>query len=538
MGLNINIVDLKSKVNPGTDDYTETFKEAVKQIKNENGGVIYIPTGTYEVRPTKPIPLCDNLTITGDGPQSVIKIADNTGAYSVLFGQLSSSETRVSNICFEKFTINQNAKGNSITPAPGASQFAVSLKNFSHIHFSEIQFKPTTGSNAIACNGARGKSSDGTGYVDTSCRDVTVEDCRFYRETLGGVYDDNSAIYLNCSGVIVSNNKFYALGNETTLASGCIETHGGKSVITGNYSEGYATGVNIASRTVGKEGADDTLISMTPSNVTVVGNTFLGIKKGIQFWVNHPKDNVTPELTAEAWYAEKERIVLENVIISDNILSIDVSDYTNEPEGYYGIKFAGDYKGNRWVQNVMIAGNKVDFIGKSGDDVDVENGIFPANVNGKTSYGIGFTLPIHMNTISINNNTITNAPFNGIYLGRLSKDTPGKEYYAGKIQTVSINGNTITNCAYANPKGQVGMIDVRGDILGVSIQGNLLSDQFEVEKATCSIRLTEEVVGATDNPAIYMGKDIYIENNVLATRQAVTKIKPIFSAGYAESVKL
>lgn len=285
---------------------------------------------------------------------------------------------------FEKFVINQNPGGNPVvSSATTGSQYVFSLKNFSNAHFNKLTFRPTTGGNAISCNGSRSNGE----YVDMTCQDVTVEHCRFYRESPKQEYVDNSAIYLNCSGVIVSNNKFYSYGDETMRARGCIETHGGKSVITGNYSEGYATGVNIASRAQGKDGINKDFVSMIPSNVTVTGNTFTKVKKGIQLWVNHPKDNIKP--VAEDWDKEVEMITLENVLIGNNTISVDVSDYEKSQMNYNGISFAGDHKGNRWVRNLIINANNIIYTGSSAN-INVEEGVIPKNF--LSSYGIGFTI--------------------------------------------------------------------------------------------------------------------------------------------------
>ncbi|WP_430536513.1 hypothetical protein [Listeria rocourtiae] len=509
----LNILDFKEESDV---DYTDAFRRAIATIEGRKGGVLYIPSGTYDIRPVPAISLCSNLTIIGDGAQSIVRIADGTGPYKVIFGQESSTEARIESVYFERFTINQNPVGNPVPSSSGASQFAFSFKNFSKIHFRKMEFNPTTGANAICCNASRGT------YIDTTCQDVTVEQCRFYRESPKQIYVDNSAIYLNCPGSIVSNNKFYAMGDETTKARGCIETHGGKSVISGNYSEGYSTGVNAASRTWGKENVDGPLISMSPANITITGNTFTKVKKGIQLWVNHPQDNVTPALTVEQWATHKEEIVLENVLISNNTISVDVSDYTANPNNYAGITLAGAYQGNRWIKNISIGTNNIIFTGKSGPTIDVDKGLVPNDF--KSCYGIVFLLAINMANIAIQNNILSNVPLSAIYLGRLSNGGTSK---VSEVQGIKISNNIMTNCAYLKqPSSTTSFIDLRGNILGASIQNNMMNDKFAVEKATYSIRLTPTP-----------GKDIYIRDNVVTTKQAVTKIKMLIAAGYEKSVK-
>ncbi|MBC1500352.1 hypothetical protein HB943_07030 [Listeria weihenstephanensis] len=509
----LNILDFKEDEDA---DFTSAFRRAIAAIDARNGGVLYIPSGTYEVRPIPALPLCSDLTIIGDGANSIIKIADGTGPYKVIFGQEHSTDPRVNSLYFERFSIDQNPIGNPVPSSNGASQFAFSLKNFSKVHFRKLEFNPTTGANAICCNASRGT------YLDTTCQDVTVEQCHFYRESPQQVYVDNSAVYLNCPGSIVTNNKFYAFGNETIKARGCIETHGGKSVISGNYSEGYATGINAASRAWGKATEDGEQVSLTPSNITITGNTFTKVKKGIQLWVNHPEDNVVPALTDAQWEANTELIELDSVVISNNTISVDVSDYISNPAGYFGISLAGDYKGNRWLRNITIGSNNIVFTGKSGPTIDVEAGLVPSNFI--SSYGIAFLLPISLSNISIHNNIISNTPLSAIYLGRLSNGGTSK---VSDVQSIKINDNILTNCAYLKQTSSTtSFIDLRGNILGAVIEGNLMNDKFDTEKASYSIRLTPS-----------QGKDIYIQNNILTTKQQVTNIKMLIAKGYESSVK-
>lgn len=509
----LNILDFKEEEDT---DYTKAFRRSIAAIEERQGGVLYIPSGVYDIRPIPAISLCSNLTIIGDGAQSIVRIADGTGPYKVIFGQESSVDERVESLYFERFSIDQNPSGNPVPSTSGASQFAFSFKNFSKVHFRKMEFNPTTGANAICCNASRGT------YIDTTCQDVTVEQCRFYRESPNQVYVDNSAIYLNCPGSIVSNNKFYAIGSETTKARGCIETHGGKSVISGNYSEGYSTGVNAASRAWGKDSVDGPLISMTPANITITGNTFTKVKKGIQLWVNHPEDNTSPALTEEQWATHNEEILLENVLISNNTISVDVSDYTLSPSNYSGITLAGDYQGNRWIKNISIGTNNIIFTGKSGTTIDMEKGLVPTDF--KSCYGIAFLLPINMTNISIQNNIISNVPLSAIYLGRLSNGGTSK---VSEVQGVKISDNILTNCAYLKqPSSTTSFIDLRGNILGATIKDNMMNDKFTPEKALYSIRLT---------PA--PGKDIYIRDNVVTTKQAITNIKMLIAAGYENTVK-
>ncbi|EUJ31648.1 hypothetical protein [Listeria cornellensis] len=213
---------------------------------------------------------------------------------------------------------------------------------------------------------------------------------------------------------------------------------------------------------------------------------------------------------------------MENVLISNNTISVDVSDYTTSPNNYSGITLAGDYQGNRWIKNISIGTNNIIFTGKSGSTIDMEAGLAPNDF--KSCYGIAFLLPINMANISIQNNIISNTPLSGIYLGRLSNGGTSK---VSEVQGIKISDNILTNCAYLKqPSSTTSFIDLRGNILGATIQSNLMNDKFEIEKALYSIRLTPTP-----------GKDIYIRDNVVTTKQAVTKIKMLIAAGYEQTVK-
>ncbi|WP_430536685.1 hypothetical protein [Listeria rocourtiae] len=129
-----------------------------------------------------------------------------------------------------------------------------------------------------------------------------------------------------------------------------------------------------------------------------------------------------------------------------------------------------------------------------------------------------------MNNVSITNNIIANVPLSAIYLGRLDNNDTSK---VSELRSINISQNILTNCAYAtHVSSQVSFIDIRGNILGASVEGNLMNDQFETEKTKYSIRLTPKI-----------GKDIRIRNNLLTTKQADTQIKMLIAAGYQDSVK-
>ncbi|AQY50104.1 endopolygalacturonase [Listeria weihenstephanensis FSL R9-0317] len=469
MGKYIDISQRKMEKYSKDTDYNKTFEDALREVKEANGGVIYVPTGVYEILPTTDFPLCSNLTITGDGPQSVIKIK-GTVRYQSIFGQENVDE-RLENVYFEKFAIDQNQSNN--TSLPGASNgvnyyhLAFSLQNFSNVHFRKLEFRSASGVNAISCDGSDNRL----------CRDVTVEHCRFYREAKKTM--ENSAIYINAVGSNVSNNKFYAFGKETIQASRCIEVRGGKGVITGNYSEGYATGAAVSNRLNEK------------SDILVTGNTFTKAKKGIQLMVNHPKDGTS----GVDWTKEADKVLLDGVVISANTISIDVSDFESKKEAYYGISFTGVADGNRWLQNIKVATNNINFTGKSGSFVDIEAGYSVMGSSLYSAYGVIFKTPI--NNISVTDNIISKVPFSSIYFNK-------------EATSVNLNSNVLTNCAYGEHGlvAKISFIDVLGKTLGASIQGNLISDQFEVAKAENSI-----TVSSASN------KDIFIRSNLLATKQ-------------------
>lgn len=64
-------------VGDGTADDTDSIQSAINHIEQVGGGGLYFPTGKYRV--SKPILLCRNLTLYGDGQRSSVLVSSHKG---------------------------------------------------------------------------------------------------------------------------------------------------------------------------------------------------------------------------------------------------------------------------------------------------------------------------------------------------------------------------------------------------------------------------------------------------------------------------
>ena len=91
MAIEVSVKDYGAKGNGLTDDRI-AIQAAIEAVNKAGGGIVNFPEGNYIVTaPNKgewepQIRLCNNLKLQGIGMhQSIIKIADNQGAYDVIF---------------------------------------------------------------------------------------------------------------------------------------------------------------------------------------------------------------------------------------------------------------------------------------------------------------------------------------------------------------------------------------------------------------------------------------------------------------------
>ena len=467
--LALTLKDFGAKGDGVTDD-SEALRNALQYFKNNNGGHLIINEGTFIIKPEldTPFQLCSNLEISGYGNKSVLKVANDTGDYWGIFGQVNGTEEKIENFKSNNFRIDQNPEGNKNTDVGGDNvdhnywwQFVFTIRNFKNVNISNMLFSPTTSVNTITLNDV----NDG--------ENASIQNNVFvFRRSNGKPDYDNSAVYAHCKGVIVTGNKFYSLPE--LMARGCVETHGGHSVISNNYSEGYYTGVNI----VGREWVD-------PSNMIISNNVFTNCLNGLQFWVGDEKR-------------------LRHVKVSNN--SIYVTPYLYDATTYSGITTAGSHHNGQFIEHLSITGNNIKINNNGTDDL---------------SFGIRFELRHRVEVLNISDNVITGANANGISLGTSVE---------GSLTGVTVKNNFIKNCALLGMN--YAYIKMASTFRNTVVENNFMLDSISQSKAKNFIEARSGSYGYTKivnnmSHSIYGSLRNNLNNNIKTDRNSFIKVETL-----------
>ncbi|WP_409340405.1 glycosyl hydrolase family 28-related protein [Paenibacillus sp. MBLB4367] len=444
----------------GSTDDTQRIRDAINAVSAMGGGTVFFPRGTYIVAPSlsSRIDLKSNVNLLGEGTNSVIKVKNNAGDYWTIFGTMNPASARVENVRIAHLCIDQNVDNNTscgIDPAKDAAgnyywrQFCIALYDYENIVIDHVRFDPTCGVNTITLN-------------KPTCQKATITDCEFrfvHAKGTSTANYDNSAVYLNGTNHTVMNCKFYAAIDAKAL--GAIETHTGQSVITGNVTDGYCTGVNLQ--------ASEQTTALDHCDMTIAGNTFSNANNGIQLW---------PRLGYP----------LKNVTISGNTISLNNTAHLRITTT--GIGTAGGAEDVGAFENITISGNTILF---------KEELTYRSSLDGAFTCGIGFTrgadtsvnpLGIEYRNILISNNLIRNAPTFGIHIG-----CPNPAPKTSTFSNLEITGNVIVNAGHfpspaVTEQYNTG-IYLRKTAMNAKISNNCIIDTYDSCKMLYSIRIND-----------------------------------------------
>lgn len=416
----------------GVTDDTQAIQDGIDHLHAIGGGTLFFPDGVYIVKPhlSDWITLKSNVNLRGNGRNSCIKVGDDVTDYWTIFGNKRGNAEWVENVKISDIRIDQNVErpadykiGYGFHDHEYWRQFCIGIFRFNNIVIERVDFDPTCAVNSVTINHGDYEAS----------QDVVIRDCfvRFKRGKGDPDYD-NSAFYLHAHRHQATGNRFVATVGER--ARGCIESHGGPSVIADNLSEGYYTMLNAVARS-GKPSA----------NMSITGNVIYDADSGIQLW----KD------------ADAE---LKNVTIANNVMRLRNADHDHQHMG--GIR-AGSGDGN-WT-NVTIQGNVVEFQKE-------ENEVRPG-LQTSASYGIGVIGSKVITGMNISNNTVLNAPFQGISLGNTVANS--------LFYNVVVQGNSLINCGInqaISDKTRRAGIYLRGTFEGGCVSDNIINDDNDALK--------------------------------------------------------
>ncbi|MFK7692168.1 glycosyl hydrolase family 28-related protein [Paenibacillus sp. HJGM_3] len=439
----------------GVTDDMAAIQRTLDAASARGGGTAFLPNGTYIVSPSGStrISLRNNVNILGEGTSTVIKVKDNAGDYGMVFG--ASSATPLRDVRISHLRVDQNPKNNltcNIDLSRTDSyywQFVIGLYNYENIVIDNCTFDPTCGINTITLN-------------KNTAKNAIITNCRFNFVRAKGDPDyDNSAIYVNGRSHTVSNCLFYA--EPSQKARGAIETHAGTSVISGNVSDGYYTGINLqASESSGAY-----------CDMTVTNNTISNANQGIQLW---------PRL----------QYGLKNVVISNN--TIHLSNTVHLRSLTTGISTASGSVDVGPYENITITGNTIVFEEEFTRRSSLNDGAF----------GISLFRNCDCTNVVISDNLIRNAPVTGIRVGSGTK--------VGVSTNIKITGNMIVNAGHYPASSELyrAGILLRSTVNGADISGNYISDTYDQAKGLFSIRVND-FDGTFTN--------VSVKNNLITTKQ-------------------
>lgn len=424
----------------GSTDDLDVIQKAIDEVSALGGGTVFFPKGTYIVSPymqTRRIVPKSNVNLLGEGPNSVIKVKDDAGDYWTIFGNFQTWP-KVSNVSIRGLRFDQNPTGNTTCNIDHRrtdyywTQYCISLFDYENIVVEDCTFDPICGWNTVVLN-------------NPASVGASVNNCTFHFVHARG-YDgyDNSAVYMNGKRHTVTNCRFYAASGEKAM--GAIETHTGQSVVSGNVSDGYVTGVHIQSSEHSGEHAD----------ISVTGNTFTNAVHAIQFW-------------------PYKQYPLKNVTVSGNTISL--ANAAKARTMMVGIgAFPGylppDHTGS--FENIAIVGNTI---------TCEEEWTKRGNLLEAFCYGIGFVRDTDVRNIVISDNIIKNAPIAGIHIGNTNK--------IGTMANLHITGNMIINAGHypAGNEAYKAAILLRSAIEGAVVSGNTIRETYETSRGLYSIRM-------------------------------------------------
>jgi hypothetical protein len=343
----------------------------------QGGGEVFVPDGLWLVRPSPSswIKLYSDVTFRL-APGATIKVGDDTGNYSTIFGATTLS-TYVEHVTITGGTIDHNVAGNTTsTVAVGSiNTFCASVVfyNFDGVTVDTVRLNGV-GVNTIALNGE-------------DCRNALVIECpiTWARGASAAAYD-NSAIYLNVrEGGHIIGNTGNATVSPTSPAMGFCEAHGNNLNVNGNIVDGFQTLCNI----VTESNVSDTRAT---NGIKVIGNIHTNANNSISLW----------SITG---------FTLRGVQVTNNFISIAQVDHNQRTAWgilfYRSVSLNGDYDG------ADISHNTIRF--QTGDTRTTNHA--GVALDTASICGIGLNPFGNISNVNLDHNTVYDSPTFGMIVG-------------------------------------------------------------------------------------------------------------------------
>jgi hypothetical protein len=458
----------------GVADATAAINAAIAAAtKGGTGGAVYFPAGTY-LMGTPPQPggtnVYSNLTLFGDGAASVIQ--GPTGqAYQALFA--SSPPAVCANLKIMNLRFDQQAASvtfpfdaDCTTGAPPSLPcYVIYVNQSDRVVVQDCVFDTCFGVNTV---------------VSGSGSQARVTNCTFnflpIKTRTGRCGYDNSAVYIEgqnhiISGNFMRNSVWPPPAYPQCHAGGAMETHGGPSVVFGNVSDGYLTGVNVGSS--GFDPAGDYSVDPTPSDMTLFGNTYRNSALGIELWAMVLYDNTR----MREFYT-----TLRNVTVVGNTVSLAQIDFSNAlPPAFpacAGVAINQNINAQSGpFEGLLIARNHISFQPQD-----------PTPYTSYAIYGIGCSPPptpsgttppllgAMLTNCAVSGNVIKDAPCRGIDIGHSGTTVSNARFSGNRI----INAGGAADASQSAARAAITSVGVSGapvTLLDVVIDDNCIIDE-------------------------------------------------------------
>ena len=393
LAIEVSVKDYGAKGNGLTDDRI-AIQAAIEAVNKTGGGTVNFPEGIYVVTaPNKgewepQIRLSNNLKFQGVGMnKSVIKIADNQGAYDVIF-----SGDAITGFSMMDIGIDANGATNPLFSEKDAvttpyMHTLIFLPKAKDIAIERCRFTNLSGVWAV--------------YGLGRAENFMIDDCIF--DNIGGYTKndwDHSCIRIDGYGpIVVSNNTLTSrLGSGSSGCRTAIELHGSNILFNNNKISGFRYGINVCS------GGDDK--TTEPSvHQYYKNNTFTNVGSGFCIWgIGNKK--------------------FDDLVFENNVITIDVTGWSKIWPDFSGIEIItySDMTPPELFENLVITDNHITYRDANGGTprsfgMKFDMGVFnptdktwTLNPNGK------------MKNVKILRNTISGAYWPGIYFSCIAEN--------------------------------------------------------------------------------------------------------------------
>jgi hypothetical protein len=423
----------------GVADDTAEINAAIAAAVAAGGGEVFFASGTYLISPTTAawLTLASNITYSGVGYASCIKVKADAGNYSSVF-RPPTEGTRVENVVFRDLRIDQNAAAQTTATAPLTgvthAQLAVAAWNCQNITVDRCWFDDCTGVNTVYLNGA--------GFSDVT--DLSVLNNTFRWALLPNATNpspehrafDNSAIYVVGTVATIEGNHFYA--DPADGARGACELHGPHMTYTGNMVIGYQTLLNMGSMWVGVDYSADWVVTHN-----------VGYDLNNAFVITSGDGNTTDRL-----------------VVAHNILHHDTTQHALALG--WGISIGGDVVNDGTFAELDISHNLIHYVPDNRTTTWTGANI-TATADSIYFSGIRLAVASTLKYGRLAFNTIVNAPTHGITIG---------DQAVGVVSFLDTHHNTIVDCGLMQTTFPLtpAYINVQGDVRDCWLHDNTIID--------------------------------------------------------------